>query len=197
VRDSVAQASPALANLRNLRLAEMRAETDALTGLPNRRAIDATLKRMVAQASRTMLPLSALMIDLDHFKTINDLYGHDHGDQALAAMGALLRDSLRASDFAGRQGGEEFIVLLPATDSEGAAKLAENLRKAIEALQVNGLEHRLSASIGVATFPDICSNATNLVRMADRALYSAKERGRNRVEIATGPQSARSDAELA
>ncbi|HEU4978936.1 MAG TPA: diguanylate cyclase, partial [Solirubrobacteraceae bacterium] len=90
MHESVAQAAPTLANLRNLALAEARAATDALTGLPNRRAIEDTLKRMVAQASRTVQPLSALMIDLDHFKTINDLYGHEGGDAALAAVGALL-----------------------------------------------------------------------------------------------------------
>lgn len=191
LRDSVAQAAPALANLRNLALAQARASTDALTGLPNRRAIEDTLKRMIAQASRTAQPLSALMIDVDHFKTINDLYGHERGDEALAALGALLQENLRESDFAGRQGGEEFIVLAPATDATGAASLAENLRATIEALQVASLDHRLSASIGVATFPDVASGATGLVRMADRALYAAKERGRNRVELASAPGSSR------
>jgi diguanylate cyclase (GGDEF)-like protein len=191
LRDSVAQAAPTLANLRNLALAETRAATDSLTGLPNRRSIEDTLKRMIAQASRTAVPLSALMIDLDHFKTINDLYGHESGDDALAALGTLLSDSLRQSDFAGRQGGEEFIVLAPATDPVGAATLAENLRAAIESLQVPALDHRLTASIGVATFPDVASGATGLVRMADRALYTAKENGRNRVEIASGPAASR------
>jgi diguanylate cyclase (GGDEF)-like protein len=191
LRDSVAQAAPALANLRNLALAEMRAATDALTGLPNRRAIEDTLKRMVAQASRTLNPLSALMLDVDHFKTINDLYGHELGDEALAGLGALLSDMLRESDFAGRQGGEEFIVLLPATASEGAARVAENLRSAIEKLKIAGLDHSLTASIGVATFPDVASGGTGLVRMADRALYAAKELGRNRVEISAGTGPAR------
>ncbi|MFL5846947.1 MAG: diguanylate cyclase [Solirubrobacteraceae bacterium] len=197
LRDSVAQAAPALANLRNLALAEKRAATDALTGLPNRRAIEDTLKRMIAQASRTMAPLSALMVDLDHFKTINDLYGHELGDEALAALGALLTDSLRESDFAGRQGGEEFIVLAPATDAAGAAVLGENLRAAIESLQVAGLDHRLTASIGVATFPDVAAGGTGLVRMADRALYAAKELGRNRVETAAAAGPSRGAVEPA
>lgn len=191
LRTSVAQAAPTLANLRNLTLAEKRAATDALTGLPNRRSIEDTLKRMIAQASRSASPLSALMLDLDHFKTINDLYGHEAGDDVLAAVGALLGDTLREADFAGRQGGEEFIVLAPGTDAVGAEQLAENLRAAVESLQVAGLDHRLSVSIGVATFPDLAAGATGLVRMADRALYAAKERGRNRVEVASGPGTSR------
>ena len=187
LRDSVAQAAPALANLRNLALAERRAATDALTGLPNRRSIDDTLKRMVAQASRTVQPLSALMIDLNHFKTINDLYGHEAGDGVLAKIGDVLHDSLRASDFAGRQGGEEFVVLAPDTDRAGALVLAENLRATIERTEVPVIEHRITASIGVATLPDVASNGQGLFRMADRGLYAAKERGRNRVETVDAP----------
>jgi diguanylate cyclase (GGDEF)-like protein len=182
--DSVLQAAPVLANLRNLAIAETRAATDALTGLPNRRSIDDTLKRMVAQASRNTQPLSALMIDLDHFKSINDRFGHEHGDEALAAVGALLADSLRESDFAGRFGGEEFIVLAPATGAEGAATLAENLRQAVHGLKVTGIDARLTVSIGAATLPDAAADGATLLRMADRALYSAKERGRDRVEVA-------------
>ena len=91
--ESVAQAAPVLANLRNLALAERRAATDALTGLPNKRAVDDSLKRMAAQASRTASPLSAIFLDLDHFKSINDTYGHDRGDEVLAAVGAVLRAS--------------------------------------------------------------------------------------------------------
>ena len=90
-RETVAQAAPVLANLRNLAIAELRAATDALTGLPNQRAIQDTLKRMVAQASRTISPLAALLVDLDHFKQINDIYGHDRGDEVLAAVGVAIR----------------------------------------------------------------------------------------------------------
>lgn len=196
LRDSIAQAAPALANLRNLAMAELRASTDALTGLPNRRAVTDTLKRMVAQSARTGLPLSVLMIDLDHFKTINDLYGHEAGDEALAAVAALLSDSLRASDFVGRQGGEEFVVLLPATATDGATVVAENIRSGIEQLQVPAIEHRLSTSIGVATLPDVASSGPAVVRMADRALYAAKERGRNRVELAFNPRRDSDDVVL-
>ena len=116
LRESVGQAAPVLANLRNLAIAELRAATDALTGLPNQRAVQDTLKRMVAQATRTMSPLAALLLDLDHFKQVNDLHGHDRGDEVLAAVGVALRNVVRDSDFVGRYGGEEFLVLLPATD---------------------------------------------------------------------------------
>jgi GGDEF domain-containing protein len=112
---SVGQAAPVLANLRNLALAEFRAATDSLTGLPNSRATRETLKRMVAQASRTVSPLSALLLDLDHFKQINDSFGHGRGDDVLAAVGNVIPSVLREGDFVGRYGGEEFLILLPAT----------------------------------------------------------------------------------
>ena len=94
-----------LANLRNLAIAEARAATDALTGLPNQRACQDTLKRMLAHASRTMSPLSAVLLDLDHFKLINDRHGHNSGDDVLAAVGEVLAGCVRTSDFAGRYGG--------------------------------------------------------------------------------------------
>jgi diguanylate cyclase (GGDEF)-like protein len=117
LRESVTQAAPVLANLRNLALAEFRASTDGLTGLPNKRTIQDTIKRMTAQASRTASPLSAIAFDLDHFKQINDSYGHGRGDDVLATVGAVLSETVRISDFVGRNGGEEFIILLPNTDT--------------------------------------------------------------------------------
>ena len=129
--EAVGQAAPVLGNLRNLAIAELRASTDALTGLPNQRAIQDTMKRMVAQASRTISPLAALLIDLDHFKQINDMLGHDAGDEVLAAVGDVLTNLLRGSDFVGRYGGEEFLMLLPSTDRQGALQVAEATRLAI------------------------------------------------------------------
>ena len=120
IRDAVAQSAPVLANLRNLAIAELRASTDSLTGLPNKRAVADTLQRMLAQATRTQSPLSLLVLDLDHFKTVNDRLGHPVGDQILANVGAALRSALRDGDFAGRNGGEEFTVILPDTDVLGA-----------------------------------------------------------------------------
>ena len=128
VDESVSQAAPVLANLRNLAVAEVRAATDGLTGLPNARSLRESLVRMVAQAARSELPLSAVLCDLDHFKQINDVYGHEKGDQALAAASAALRAALRESDLAGRYGGEEFLILLPDTPLDGAVVLAEKLR---------------------------------------------------------------------
>ncbi len=131
VQDTVVQAAPVLANLRNLAIAELRAATDALTGLPNTRAVGDTVKRMAAQAGRTSEPLAAALLDLDHFKQVNDTFGHGRGDDVLAAVGAVLQENLRESDFVGRLGGEEFVMLLPSTGAEGAVAAAEKIRAAI------------------------------------------------------------------
>lgn len=193
VEESVAQAAPVLANLRNLALAESRAATDGLTGLPNRRAFDEALRRMAAQAGRTQTPLAALALDLDHFKQINDTYGHEQGDEVLAAMGALLRDVIRASDIAARTGGEEFIVLAPDTGPEGAVALAQTIRSAVHEMALPGLPP-LTVSIGVAVLPDDATTPAGLVRAADRLLYVAKERGRDRVEaMAKVPETGRQE----
>jgi diguanylate cyclase (GGDEF)-like protein len=187
VSDSVTQAAPVLANLRNLELAKIRAATDALTGLGNTRTVRETLKRLVAQAGRTVTPMSVLMIDLDHFKRINDTQGHAKGDEVLAAVGDVLGSRVRESDFVGRYGGEEFIVLLPATDREGAYDLAEELRVAVSKLTIPALDLKVTASFGVASYPADAGDADTVLRVADRALYSAKEKGRNRVEVAQQP----------
>jgi diguanylate cyclase (GGDEF)-like protein len=184
VRESVAHAAPALANLRNLEIAELRASTDALTGLANQRAVRETLKRMVAQAARAVAPLGAIMLDLDHFKQVNDVYGHGCGDDVLAAVGAALAETIRDSDFAGRWGGEEFLALLPGTDRAGAAVVAEKLRLAIERIHVQGVDRAVTASFGVAALPEDAGDGDSLVRLADRALYAAKAGGRNRVVLA-------------
>jgi diguanylate cyclase (GGDEF)-like protein len=185
IDESVGQAAPVLANLRNLAIAEVRAATDALTGLPNARAVRDSLVRMVAQASRSQLPLSAVLCDLDNFKQINDVYGHDKGDQALAAASASLRASLRESDLVGRYGGEEFLILLPDTPLDGALVLAEKLRAELALVNVPGLDRAVTGSFGVACFPDDAPDGEMLVRMADRALYAAKAGGRNCV-VASG-----------
>jgi diguanylate cyclase (GGDEF)-like protein len=184
VEESLAHAAPVLANLRNLAVAETRAATDALTGLPNSRALRETLKRMLAHAGRTVSPLSVILLDLDHFKRINDTHGHDRGDDALAAVGEVLSSTVRASDFAGRYGGEEFLVILPDTDRDGAVLVAEKIRLAIARVTLPGLGRSLSASFGVAGVPADSVDADALVRLADRALYAAKAAGRNRVEAA-------------
>jgi diguanylate cyclase (GGDEF)-like protein len=173
--------------------AEHLARTDALTGLPNRRAADETLKRLAAHAGRQVSPLSVVMLDLDHFKQINDIHGHDQGDRALAAVGETLRSTLRASDFAARYGGEEFIVLLPDTDRDAARDVAEKLRLAIQETEVTHVGP-LSASFGVAVMPADATEIEQLIRKADRALYSAKADGRNRVKTAPAFGAPASDA---
>jgi diguanylate cyclase (GGDEF)-like protein len=183
IRDAVSLAAPVLGNLRNLAIAELRAATDSLTGLPNRRALHDHVRRLVANASRNLAPLSALMCDLDHFKQMNDQFGHGGGDEILAAVGALMPSSLRASDFAGRYGGEEFLILLPGTDSEGARAIAEKVRQAVGHIHVPAVERRVTMSIGIATFPTHAADADSLERAADRALYAAKAAGRDRVEV--------------
>ena len=179
IDESVSQAAPVLANLRNLAVAEIRAATDVLTGLPNARALRDNLVQMFAQAARSSLPLSAILCDLDHFKQINDVYGHEKGDLALAAASTALRSSLRDSDLVGRYGGEEFLILLPDTPLSGAVVLAEKLRDEVAMTTVPGVDRAITASFGVASFPEDAPDGEMLVRMADRALYGAKARGRN------------------
>jgi diguanylate cyclase (GGDEF)-like protein len=186
VHESVIQAAPILANQRNLAVAEMRAASDALTGLPNRRAADDAIKRMIAHAGRTVTPLSVVLMDLDHFKEVNDLHGHEQGDAALAAIGQILAASVRASDFAARYGGEEFLLLLPDTDRGGAVGVAEKLRRTIETAEIRDIGC-LTASFGIAALPEDAVNSEQLLRRADRALYAAKAHGRNRVEVAAPP----------
>ena len=185
IKESVTQAAPVLANLRNLAIAERRAKTDALTGLPNNRNVQDTVKRMVAQASRTVSPLAALALDLDHFKQINDTYGHPVGDAVLAAVGSTMTATVRAGDFVGRAGGEEFLILLPNTSTDGAQLVADTIRAAIAAIAIPEVEQPITASLGIAVLPDHAGDATALLRHADRALYAAKKNGRNRTETFT------------
>jgi diguanylate cyclase (GGDEF)-like protein len=192
LRDSVAQTAPILANQRNLAIAERRAASDALTGLPNRRAADEAFKRMAAHAGRTVSPLAVMLLDLDHFKRLNDQHGHESGDRALAMVGSIIGSAIRASDFAARFGGEEFLVLLPDTGRDAAMIVAEKLRSEIERAELVGIGP-ISASLGLAVLPEDAGEPDELLRKADRALYTAKESGRNRIHafsrsVAAGPQ---------
>jgi diguanylate cyclase (GGDEF)-like protein len=161
---------------------------DSLTGIANRRAFDKVLSREFAAARRTKAPLSLLMIDVDYFKDVNDRMGHQVGDDYLVRIAEALRLALpRVTDFVARYGGEEFLVILPATSSIGATQAAEKLRKKIVNL---GLRHPttplgvVTISIGLSTFDgSVQLLPKNLIRAADRALYLAKNRGRNRVEL--------------
>lgn len=177
---------------RRLAVAEARirelAVTDELTGLRNRRYVLERLAGEFARARRRDRPLSCVLIDVDHFKGINDRYGHDGGDVALRAVSATLARQSRQTDILGRYGGEEFILFLPETDAGAAGLVAERIRQAVAATEVvlpGGQKLSLTASFGVASFvlgePRI-DDAQSLIKYADRALYRAKAAGRNRVE---------------
>nr|WP_315399368.1 GGDEF domain-containing protein [uncultured Duganella sp.] len=170
---------------------ELLATTDELTGLHNRRSLLQRLRFEAARAKRFRAPLSAVMIDLDHFKRVNDEHGHAVGDQVLAHVGRLLRESVRVIDVAGRYGGEELCVILPNTPLDGALKFAEALRVKIAA-QPHAVESgvlRVTASLGVGAVDHLdIADAESLLRQADAALYRAKHAGRNRVEGAPTEQ---------
>ncbi len=155
----------------------MDAAFDPLTGLYNRRSFEAFYHQEVAKCRRYSAPLSLILVDLDHFKNVNDTYGHQVGDRVLAAVAAILREATREADLAARWGGEEMALLLPETDGQGADVVAEKLREKIagHAFPEAG---QVTASFGVATMN---SDAMDLIAAADNALYRAKASGRNRV----------------
>lgn len=162
--------------------AETEARTDALTGLPNRRYFHEALVRDFARAERDDTPLALLALDIDHFKDVNDRYGHAAGDAALRSTAATLSAHVRGSDIAARIGGEEFALACLNADAEDAHQLAERLRAAIEATTIEHGEHRFgfTISIGIA-FREAHDDVTTLLNRADEALYAAKGSGRNRV----------------
>ncbi len=160
------------------------ANSDALTGLQNRRRATERLEAEVARARRYGTPLALALCDIDHFKQVNDRYGHNMGDEVLVRVAGALQEALRQVDLVGRWGGEEFLVLLPDTDSDGARIVGERLRMAVEGLPpfLDG-PASVTCSIGVATFQSEDSG-TVFVDRADQALYKAKKSGRNRIELA-------------
>jgi diguanylate cyclase (GGDEF)-like protein len=163
---------------------EALASTDALTGLFNRRRFADVLKREFAVTKRYRNTLSCLLLDLDHFKLINDRFGHDAGDQVLKEVGRRITSSLREVDLAARYGGEEFVVLLPHTSKSDACTLAERLLQNVrkQAFKFGSELVTVTTSIGCAGNSDVHThNAEDLVKAADIALYQAKDRGRNRV----------------
>lgn len=164
------------------------AHTDALTGLFNRRIFMERLEEEAERVSRHGSALSVLLFDLDHFKKVNDTYGHDVGDKVLKGVAAVAEDIKRITDVVARTGGEEFALVLPETDQEGARKLANRLREAIEEMEVNcpnGQTIKVTASIGAATISKMGKNVDAFLRDADLALYQAKHAGRNQVCYAT------------
>jgi diguanylate cyclase (GGDEF)-like protein len=161
--------------------------TDGLTGLYNPRYFQRRFSEEVSRASRSARPLALVLIDLDHFKRLNDTYGHQAGDHALIAVGKLIHDACRASDVGCRTGGEEFAILCPETTVPTALALAERLREDLEALALSfrGQPLPLTASFGVGEWA-ADEPAESLFERVDAALYQAKASGRNRVEAVTG-----------
>jgi diguanylate cyclase (GGDEF)-like protein/PAS domain S-box-containing protein len=160
---------------------------DALTGLHNRRYMEEALEHALADARRCGQRVSVIMSDLDHFKSINDRFGHLGGDEILRAYGRLLRDSARRADVCCRYGGEEFLLVLPTMAGDEALRRAEEIRASIgsQAIPFGHTALSVTASFGVATFPDDGDTSDELLRAADRALYESKKQGRNRVTPAT------------
>jgi diguanylate cyclase (GGDEF)-like protein len=159
---------------------QQQALTDGLTGCYNRRSFEMQLERDLHQATRLRQPLSLIMLDIDNFKLINDQAGHETGDLALRIFADNIRAELRAVDCAARYGGDEFVIILPQADIEGANIVAERLRKRIEQTPVPGFG-KVTTSLGIATFPEHASSRDTLIAAADRALYGSKNAGRNRV----------------
>lgn len=161
------------------------AVTDALTGLNNRRYLDTHLATLVDRSHRRGRPLSVLITDIDHFKAINDVHGHEGGDHVLREFARRIRGAVRGADLACRYGGEEFVVVMPDTTPEVAAQVAERLRTAIAAMPFQTSAESgaamVTTSVGIATLENNGEGADSLMRRADRALYQAKNAGRNRV----------------
>jgi diguanylate cyclase (GGDEF)-like protein len=179
-----AHAVVALENARLHGMVERQALVDGLTGLANRRAAAEALHAEAARAGRLETPLSVVLADLDGFKDVNDAHGHTVGDAVLRIFAEVLRETLRDSDVAGRWGGEEFLLLLPGADEDGAAQLAERVRVGLAARSVPGIPGlRVTASFGVAEYAGE-TNTEQLIAAADSALYRAKRAGKDRVERA-------------
>jgi two-component system, cell cycle response regulator len=174
-----------LANARMLARLEEMATTDGLTGLLNKRALSEAAVHKLRSAARFKTPLSVLVCDIDHFKRVNDTYGHDFGDVVIRGFGEVLKRAKRDTDVVGRFGGEEFIVVCEQTDCEGAALLAERIRAELEAaaFQAENTAVHVTCSVGVATFPSAGADWDSLFKATDEALYVSKRSGRNQVTV--------------
>ena len=165
-------------------IANNAARTDELTGVKNRRAFNEQADTMFAYTQRYGVPLCALLLDIDHFKQINDTHGHAAGDKVLQAVAEQIQSTLREADLCGRLGGEEFGVLLAGTNMHVAVQIAEKIRLAVEAIEVlvNGATLHVTISVGVAEAGPACANTSTLLAQADAAMYHAKSNGRNQVQ---------------
>jgi diguanylate cyclase (GGDEF)-like protein len=183
-REELANANEALRE-KNKELEKL-STTDSLTGLFNRKHLMEKLNLELGRSARYQHDFTLLIIDIDHFKRYNDTYGHLAGDEVLRRMGAILKESIRKSDYAARYGGEEFIVLLPETGVDAGVQMAERIRRQMAEQEMGSDTNRTNVTIsaGAASFPDYGEDAETLIRNADEALYEAKRRGRNQIIIA-------------
>jgi diguanylate cyclase (GGDEF)-like protein len=159
------------------------ARTDSLTGLLNRRAFFERIAEELARGKRLSVPVSIVLLDVDHFKPVNDEYGHAEGDRVLQAIAAKLQTTVRVDETVARYGGEEFALIAAGADTEQAVEVAERVRGAVGEVDVHG--RAISASAGVATWPQDGENPDRLLEAADRALYAAKRAGRDRTRAAS------------
>ena len=177
----------AIANLRLRDLLHTLSTRDPLTGVYNRRFMEESLTRELCQAERTRRCVGVIMLDIDHFKTFNDTYGHEVGDLLLKAMGSFLQQQVRGGDIVCRYGGEEFILILPGAGEQETLQRAEQLRAGVKTIVIqNGSidPPSVSISLGVAVYPGAGRNTTRLLKAVDEALYRAKRDGRDRVCLA-------------
>jgi diguanylate cyclase (GGDEF)-like protein len=177
--------SSALNNLEMYEKVEELSNVDGLTGLYNRRYFQEMIERMVMEASRTGVPLSMIMLDIDHFKAVNDTYGHKAGDDVIRFLARTVKNNVRKVDVAARYGGEEFVVLLHNTSVEGANRLAEKIRILVKDSTINadGSQINITSSFGISSFPSLSLSSGDLVKNSDQALYFSKENGRNKVTV--------------
>jgi diguanylate cyclase (GGDEF)-like protein len=181
VEQFVSQTALALQNAWLLAQVRGLAATDSLTGIANRRTFDSELVREISRADRSGAALALIIVDIDHFKAHNDTHGHQEGDRTLQRVAAILRDGGRATDTVARYGGEEFVILLPGSDPAAAHIKAERYRQLIEAMPE---QPGVTASFGVAIYPQHAADGGELIQAADAALYESKRGGRNRVSLA-------------
>ena len=177
-------AATALSNLRLLESTKQQANVDELTGLYNRRFVEEYTRKLLAMARRQNHPLGLIMMDLDHFKEINDIFGHEVGDRVLRQFAKTITQAMREANVAARYGGEEFVVVLPETLPQGCMLVAERIRKAVERMVVpSGTEKPLpqvTVSLGIAVYPEHGQGLEELLQASDKALYESKRAGRNR-----------------
>ncbi len=185
LRTAIGHAAMAIQNATMYQFIDTLSRIDALTSLNNRREFDRIFAQELARSQQTNQPLSLILIDIDHFKQINDRHGHQEGDRTLQQVARLIQVApKRVTDAAFRTGGEEFAILMCDTDKTGALTLSESLRGITERAQFLGPDQPVTISLGVATFPIDGHDPSSLMAAADRALYQAKRSGRNRVEAA-------------